>query len=115
MRAFARPLFGDVAEPAWVEETVDRLMRADFRESLPILKAQVEESFYARLGEVPVPAIVLCGEKDRTCPRFHSERLGAKIPGSRNVWLPRIGHVVNFEHPDAVIDAVEHHLRAQRS
>jgi len=58
------------------------------------------------LGEIPVPAIVICGERDRTCPRFHSERLGAEIPGSRNVWLTGVGHMVTYEAPQAIVDAV---------
>jgi pimeloyl-ACP methyl ester carboxylesterase len=110
-RWMARSLFGAVAEPRFLEQAVDTIRRADLRGTLPILKAQVSDSYYERLGEVPVPAIVICGERDRTCPRFHSERLGAEIPGSRNVWLPRIGHMVPLEAPSAIVDAVEEHLR----
>lgn len=110
-RWMVRTLFGDVAEPRFVAKAADALRRADLRATLPIVKAQVRESYYDRLGEIPVPAIVLCGDRDRTCPRFHSERLGAEIPGSRNVWLPRMGHKVTYEAPGAIIDAVEEHLR----
>jgi pimeloyl-ACP methyl ester carboxylesterase len=105
-RLMARSLFGDVAEPRHVEKAVEIFRRADGRGTLPILKAQVSESYYDRLGEVPLPAVVLCGERDRTCPRFHSERLGAEIGGSRNVWLPGVGHMVTYEAPQAIVDAV---------
>jgi pimeloyl-ACP methyl ester carboxylesterase len=110
-RAMARTLFGDVAEPRHIELTAETFRRADKKATLPILAAQVEESYYDRLGEITVPAIVVCGERDRTCPRRHSERLGARIPGSRNVWLPRIGHMVPYEAPSAIIDAIEDQLR----
>jgi non-heme chloroperoxidase len=107
----ARSLFGDVVEPRFVQQAADTVRRTDLKGTLPILRAQVHDSYNERLAEVPVPAIVICGERDRTCPRFHSERLGAQIAGSRNVWLPRIGHMVPLEAPAAIIDAVEDHLR----
>jgi pimeloyl-ACP methyl ester carboxylesterase len=112
-RAMARTLFGEVAEPRFVARAADTLRRADQKATLPILKAQVSESYYAQLDEVPVPAIVVCGELDKTCPRWHSERLGAEIRGSRNVWLPRVGHMVNFEAPAAILEAVEEHMRRE--
>jgi pimeloyl-ACP methyl ester carboxylesterase len=110
-RLLARSFFGDVAEARYLQRTMDMFRAADLVGTLPILKAQVAHSYYSRLDRIPVPAIVICGERDRTCPRFHSERLGAEIPGSRNVWLPRVGHMVPFEQPDAIVDAVEDHLR----
>ncbi len=103
-RAMARSLFGDVAEPRFLAKAVDIFRRAG-EGTLPILKAQVSESYYQRLGEIPVPAIVICGERDRTCPRFHSERLGAEIAGSRNIWLPGVGDMVTYESPQTIVDA----------
>ncbi|MBK6516557.1 MAG: alpha/beta hydrolase [Polyangiaceae bacterium] len=114
-RVIARSLFGKVVRPEWLDLSAETFQRADLKGTLPILKAQVEQSFYGRLSEIPIPAIVVCGEADKTCPRSHSERLGAKIPGSRNVWLPDIGHIVNFERPEAVVDAVEEQLRRPSS
>jgi non-heme chloroperoxidase len=108
-RWMARSLFGDVAEPRFVAKAIEIFRRAGGTRTLPILRAQVSESYYDRLGEVPVPAIVICGERDRTCPRFHSERLGAEIHGSRNVWLPRVGHMVTYEAPQTIVDAVMVH------
>lgn len=110
-RWMARTLFGEVAEPPFLAKAVDTLRRADLQGTLPILRAQVAESYYGRLREIPVPAVVICGERDRTCPRFHSERLGTGIPGSRNVWLPRVGHMVTFEAPGEIVNAVEQQLR----
>jgi pimeloyl-ACP methyl ester carboxylesterase len=114
-RLMARSLFGDVAERRFLERAVDTFLLADLQGTLPILRAQISESYYARLGEIPVPAIVICGERDRTCPRFHSERLGAEIRGSRNVWLPRVGHMVTYEAPSVIVDAVESHLGSEGS
>jgi pimeloyl-ACP methyl ester carboxylesterase len=106
-RAFARPLFGAVVEERHLQHMMARVQPELIPGTLPILRAQLSQSFYDRLGEILVPAVVICGERDRTCPRFHSERLGARIKGSRNVWLPDIGHMVPYEAPGAIIDAID--------
>jgi pimeloyl-ACP methyl ester carboxylesterase len=110
-RAFARPLFGAKFEERHLEHMLARIQPDRIPGTLPILRAQLAESYYDWLANIPIPATVICGERDRTCPRFHSERLGARIPGSRNVWLPDVGHMVNYEAPDAIIDAIEERLR----
>jgi pimeloyl-ACP methyl ester carboxylesterase len=71
-----------------------------------MLNAMLHENYYARLGEVLLPVTVLCGELDRTCPRWHSERLGAELPRARNLWLPELGHMLPYEAPEVVVDAV---------
>jgi non-heme chloroperoxidase len=114
-RFFLRPLFGKRVERRVVDGMIERLRRVNIANILPILRAAMVESYYDRLGEIPVPAIVLRGDLDRTCPRFHSERLAAEIPGSRAVWLPDVGHMVNFEAPSAIVDAVEEHLTGSGS
>ena len=103
----ARTLFGDDPDPVHVEVTRRGLHGVPVPPTLGVLRALVSESFYPRLGEVPIPATVLSGEADRTCPRWHSERLGAEIPGAHNVWLPGVGHVVPYEAPLAIVEAVE--------
>jgi pimeloyl-ACP methyl ester carboxylesterase len=110
-RAFARPLFGAEFEERHLEHMLARMQPDRIPGTLPILRAQLAESYYDWLADIPIPAVVICGERDRTCPRFHSERLGARIPGSRNVWLPDVGHMVNYEAPGIIIDAIEAQLR----
>jgi pimeloyl-ACP methyl ester carboxylesterase len=110
-RAFARPLFGARFEERHLSHMLARIQPDRIPGTLPILRAQLAESYYDRLADVPIPAIVICGERDRTCPRFHSERLGARIPRSRNVWLQDVGHMVNYEAPDAILEAIEEQLR----
>ena len=73
--------------------TKDRIALVDF---------QVQEDHYPALGQIKVPTIVVCGEQDRTCPRWHSERLGAEIPDARNIWLSGVGHAVVYEAPEII-------------
>jgi pimeloyl-ACP methyl ester carboxylesterase len=57
-------------------------------------------------GQGPT-VVLLCGEMDRTCPRWHSERLGKELPNAHNVWLPRVGHMLCYEAPQAILDALQ--------
>lgn len=74
---------------------------------VPIIRAISTESYYERLHEITVPTIVICGERDQTTPRWHSEQLGVRIPNARNVWLPGCGHLLNWEAPEAVVAALQ--------
>ena len=67
---------------------------------------QVKEDYYPGLCRIDVPTVVLSGERDKTCPRWHSERLGAEIPSATNVWLPDIGHMVVYEAPDTIVQEI---------
>ena len=105
-RALVRPLFGRNASAEHVELTRSTLARQDVRACLPLMHAQINESYYARLPEIKVPTRVLCGELDRTCPAWHSRRLGAELPHAETRWLPECGHMLGYEAADAVLDAL---------
>lgn len=105
-RSLVAQLFGEAPDPHHVEATRLCLLRQREQQSFPMLNAMLHEDYYARLNEIPLPVSVLCGELDRTCPRWHSERLGRELPRARNVWLPRSGHMLPYEAPQAVLDAV---------
>jgi pimeloyl-ACP methyl ester carboxylesterase len=105
-RAFVSQLFGDDPDPRFVELTRAMLVRQDLRLSLPLLHALTHESYYERLHEIPIEARVICGELDRTCPPLHSRRLAAALPNATTHWLPGIGHMLGYEAPAAIVQAV---------
>ncbi|MFM8240723.1 MAG: alpha/beta fold hydrolase [Actinomycetota bacterium] len=49
---------------------------------------------------------MLCGNKDATTPPWQSERLAEGIPGAQAWWVPRAGHMLNWEAPDAIVEAI---------
>ncbi|MEX2627313.1 MAG: alpha/beta fold hydrolase, partial [Ilumatobacteraceae bacterium] len=59
-----------------------------------------------RLGLVRAATVVVHGRDDPLIPVGNGMRLAQLIPGARYVELPGVGHIVPFEAPDAVIDAV---------
>lgn len=66
------------------------------------------------LGEVRCPVLVLCGEEDVLTPPAQSREIAALIPGAELQILPRGGHRMVIEYPDAVAAAVAEFLARRR-
>ncbi len=60
-----------------------------------------------RLGEIRVPALVVCGDQDRLTPPKYSQFLRDRIAGARLEAVPGAGHMVMLEAPEAVARLVE--------
>ncbi len=103
---FGASICGDDPSPAMVQVFLDTFRAADHRSLLPILEAFTVEDRGDRLGEITVPTIVLCGNKDSTTPPWQSERLAESIPGAQGWWVPKAGHMLNWEAPDAIVEAI---------
>ncbi len=103
---FGASICGDNPSPAMVQVFLDTFRAADHRSLLPILEAFTVEDRGDRLGEITVPTIVLCGNKDSTTPPWQSERLAESIPGAQGWWVPKAGHMLNWEAPDAIVEAI---------
>jgi pimeloyl-ACP methyl ester carboxylesterase len=58
-----------------------------------------------QLAAIEIPALVVVGEKDEPYLRA-AEVLASRLPKAEAVRLPRAGHVVNLEEPQAFDDAV---------
>lgn len=104
---FGASLLGTPKCPAIIKVTLDMLLTRDSKPLIPILEAMVQEDFSPRLGEISVPCVVICGSEDMTTPRWQSETLGKTIPNARNVWVEGKGHLLNWEAPQALVDAVK--------
>jgi pimeloyl-ACP methyl ester carboxylesterase len=64
----------------------------------------------ARLGEIRLPALVVVGEDDRLTPPRYAELLARGIAGARLSRIPRAGHYVSLEQPEAVNHAIGNFL-----
>jgi pimeloyl-ACP methyl ester carboxylesterase len=60
----------------------------------------------ARLGEISVPTLILCGTDDILTPMKYSEFLRDRIPAARLVTFPGAGHMVMLEQPTEVANAL---------
>ncbi len=63
-----------------------------------------------RLGELRVPALVVCGTEDRLTPPKYAAFLAERLAGARLVLVPGAGHLVMVEEPRAVASAVAEFL-----
>jgi 3-oxoadipate enol-lactonase len=62
--------------------------------------AWIEPPVSARLGEVPVPTLVVVGEYDAGDVHDIADRLEREIPGGRKVVVPDAAHVLPLEQPE---------------
>jgi pimeloyl-ACP methyl ester carboxylesterase len=64
-----------------------------------------------RLGEIPVPALVLHGTEDVLVPLANAEALTKLIPGARRYWFEGCGHLFFHEVPDLTAQVILSFLR----
>jgi len=64
------------------------------------------------LGRTAVPTLLLYGEADQRVPLSVAEDLHARIPGSRLVVMPGVGHQSNMEAPELFSLEVRNFLRS---
>lgn len=68
--------------------------------------ATPEASFEALLGKINAPTMILFGEADRIVPPANARLLADRIPNSRVVLLPNLGHLFPLEDPEATVSAL---------
>lgn len=101
-----RATFGRQAHPHHVEVTradyvaTPAAVRSDF------LLAMRTMDLREGIARIDVPTIVLVGSLDTLTPVPMSRTLAATIPGARLEILPGYGHMLPYEAPDVVAEAV---------
>ena len=58
------------------------------------------------LPTINVPALVIGGEEDASCPPSQMRALAQAIPGARTVIVPGAGHLTPVERPESVNEAL---------
>jgi pimeloyl-ACP methyl ester carboxylesterase len=61
----------------------------------------------SRLGEIPMPALVLAGRHDRAIPVEAAELIAREIPDAQLVVFEQSAHIPFVEEQDAYVDAVK--------
>lgn len=104
-----------------VQPTIERWFTEPFRKSKPDevkkVAAQIEQTpvpgyvgcchaiprinVTARLKEIKVPALVICGENDPGTPPAMAREIHDNLPGSKLVLIPQAAHLSNIEQPAA--------------
>ncbi len=103
---FAASIWGPEPSPAAGRVFLEQFLAREHGPLVPLLQRLSYTGFYDRLGELDVPTVIVCGEADSTTPRSHAEAMAAGIRGSRNVWVPNAGHMLNWQAPEVIVDAI---------
>jgi pimeloyl-ACP methyl ester carboxylesterase len=101
----ARQNLGSGASPAIIEAT-RRMLVATPARLAPLAAVFVRESIEPVIGAVEVPMQVIVGTADRLTPVWHAELIARLAPSATVTRLPGVGHMVNWERPEAIVAAV---------
>ncbi|MFI7413943.1 alpha/beta fold hydrolase [Streptomyces sp. NPDC049627] len=97
---------GKRPSPAMIAVFLEVFLQQAHSLLVPIVRAFAGEDRYPRLAEITVPTVVMVGSADRSTPLSHARRLAAGIPGARLITVPDAGHMLNWESPHALVQAV---------
>lgn len=103
---FAASFFGPHPSPAMLTAFLGMVLARDNAPLLPLLDAFTGDDLLTRLSTIGVPTVIVCGRADRTTPPRDSRRMSAAIPGSRTIWVDDAGHMLPWEAPTAIRDAI---------
>ena len=69
----------------------------------------------AHLAQVRCPALVVCGDSDQIAPPECSREIASLVPGAELELVPRCGHMLTMEQPEAVNAALLRWLETLRA
>ncbi|AEG94453.1 alpha/beta fold hydrolase [Ramlibacter tataouinensis] len=91
------------ADPALARAYVDFVLRAGAGQLVRQNRAvMARPDARTHLPALRCPVLVVCGEDDQLTPPDCSREIAALVPGARLVLLPRCGHMLTMERPQAV-------------
>lgn len=102
--------FGPSTPPRLIELTRERIIEAGSGAFSLDFQACDHFDVRDRLSELELPTLVMCGEHDRMTPPKINQRLAESIRGAQWATIPRAGHMVMLEHPEAVAGRIEQFL-----
>jgi pimeloyl-ACP methyl ester carboxylesterase len=97
----------------------------EFQEFISLLASNRPEGYAAqcralvtmaateRFGQVKAPVLLVCGELDQASPPAMNEANAARLPNARVVQLADCAHIIPWEKPAELLDAVSGFLREQ--
>jgi len=107
-------LFTDSASAELVEEALAMMLDVRPAGMRPMLQGFAEADLRDVLSRIEVPTLLLYGDADRRSPvEVVGRDLNDKIPGSRLVVMPGVGHQSDMEAPDRFNAEVRGFLRSE--
>jgi pimeloyl-ACP methyl ester carboxylesterase len=91
----------------WNSELYKEVLYQHIRTLIPAYCNAVSSDMQ-RVGK---PVLIIWGEEDRQNPLKYAQRLHREIPGSQLTIIPQAGHLVLFDAPEAVAQAISTFLK----
>ncbi|MBD0334066.1 MAG: alpha/beta hydrolase [Cyanobacteria bacterium Co-bin13] len=86
-------------------------LRSGPRRLIRNIQMTLADSLEKKLPGVQVPTLIIRGERDPLVSQLWVEELVGLLPQGQLVVLPGAGHVPNYSHPAALMQAIEPFLR----
>ena len=91
---------------AYIEPWIGELGKEVLFQHIRLLLPNYSNSVSSDLKALGRPALIIWAENDQQIPLKFGQRLHREIAGSRLVTIPDAGHMVLFDAPGAVADAI---------
>ena len=112
---FGRKFLGDPARAALREQCRRELAGGNRMGIIRAVSGVIDrQGIYEQLERIATPTLILVGDQDLATPLARSERIHARIAGSRLRVLPGAGHTSTIEEPAAVNAAIADFLAGLR-
>ena len=103
---FVSRVFGTRPTRLALEATRQGILRTDRQTRIDAMTMLRDFDLRPVLPSIAVPTVVVAGSHDQLTPLAGNELIAELIPGARLECLPGMGHMLMFEAPDAVTDAI---------
>ena len=103
---FVSRVFGTRPTRPALEATRQGIMRTDRQTRIDAMAMLRDFDLRPVLPSIELPTVVVAGTHDQLTPLPGNELIAELIPGARLEVLPGMGHMLMFEAPDAVTDAI---------
>lgn len=103
---FVSRVFGTRPTRPALEATRQGIIRTDRQTRIDAMTMLRDFDLRPVLPSIELPTVVVAGTHDQLTPLPGNELIAELIPGARLEVLPGMGHMLMFEAPDAVTDAI---------
>lgn len=103
---FSNGMIRAIVGPACSEEikldTIASMSRARTNGLALTTRLIADHNALEKLGDITCPTLVMAGADDAETPPAYTHAIASRIAGAHVTIIPKAGHIVNLEAPDAV-------------
>lgn len=112
--AVARFVFGRTPSRVLVDHALESNRRCPRSTRVAAALGLLGYDITAALPTLTTPTVVICGTLDRLTPLRENKAIAAAIPRARFIAVEGAGHLVIWENPQTVADAISAHTTTSR-